>query len=97
MLLLILLVLGVAFVGGLVVNAFGLTIVAIPGGQEASLGFQLVADVVTAALSIPIYMLLLVGLLLTYTQLRVRREPVSTAALWAAVETDAGGAHPGSA
>lgn len=94
-LLLVLVVLGVAVVGGLVVNAFGLTIVAIPEGQDASVGFQLTADVVTAALSVPMYMLLLVGLLLTYTQLRVRREPVSTGALWAAVEPDAGGSPPG--
>lgn len=63
------------------------------GGGLGLVGF-LMGDIATALLTAPVGVLLLVGLLLTYTQARARQEPVSTAGLWAAANESAGGPVP---
>ena len=55
------------------------------GSSPVSIGFQVVGQIVSAAVAIPLELLLIVGLLVTYTQLRARHEPVSTVQLHAAV------------
>jgi hypothetical protein len=87
--LLALFMLGVYCVVGLCVG--GLAI----GGGEVSATASLVGDVVSALVGVPVYTVLLVGLLLTYTQVRARQEPVSTASLWAAANQDSLGGPPG--
>lgn len=61
--------------------AFGL---AASAPAVASAGFQLTTLLIQAPATVPLTMLMLVGLLLTYTQLRAAEEEISTAQLWAA-------------
>ncbi|MGH3681679.1 MAG: hypothetical protein ACRDT2_15715 [Natronosporangium sp.] len=72
-----------------------------PGGDspEVATWLQVVTNLIGAAVDLPMTMLLLVGTLLTYTQLRARKEPLSTGQLQAAADQAAGGApvEPGSA
>lgn len=48
-------------------------------------GTQLVSGLVNAVVQVPLDSLLVVGLLLVYTQVRGRREPLSTPQLWASI------------
>lgn len=65
------------------------------GEAGTSTGARLAGDVVMSLLLVPVYTVLLVGLLLTYTQVRARQETISTAALWAAANEDQFGGPPG--
>lgn len=56
---------------------------------EVAAGVQVVITLVEAAVAVPLTMVMLVGLLLTYTQLRAREEQISTGHLWAAANQDA--------
>lgn len=67
---------------GIVGIGFGVVTTAI--GSRVLL---LVGDLVNAALAVPVYAIVLVGLLVAYTQTRSRAEPLSTRDLWAAANS----------
>jgi len=81
------LVLSVIIINFLVSCVFGAVTAAAAGavGVAGVSGLQLVGEVVAALIGAGLEAVLLVGLLITYTQVRAGREPLSTPALVAAV------------
>jgi hypothetical protein len=79
---------GVGFAVSAVLAVGGAQVAAFPGAGPQAVavysGAQLVGDLVSAAVIVPLEMLLLVGLLITYTQVRSRNEPSRPPALWTA-------------
>lgn len=85
-LLLILFMSGVLMVLGL---CLGFALVG--GGEPAGFGAELFVDGLLTLAMVPLYAVLLTGLLLTYTQVRARQETVSTGQLHAALQPVPGG------
>lgn len=55
----------------------------VPALSGAGLATQIVTSVIQAAVGLPLMAFLLVGLMITYTQLRRNEEPITTQQLWA--------------
>lgn len=70
------------------------------GGDPAGLGGELIIDVFLTVVMVPLYAVMVTGLLLTYTQVRARQETISAGQLHAALHPVPGGppgfAGPGS-
>jgi hypothetical protein len=88
---------GVSFVVSCITGA-GITAVSLAGdpssldpnaGLGVGVGAQVVSSIVSALVSLPLQSFILVGLMITYTQLRAAQEPVSTPHLMAAAQHQA--------
>lgn len=87
----------VALLGAFMIVVFlvvGLCVGAVVGPGEVTGGARLASDVVLSLVLVPVYTVLLLGLLLTYTQVRARQEDISTVTLWQAANEGFDDASP---